>query len=98
MRKMKKLIWLSYPLDLEGPRPPAIPAPDMSPLYTIERDGANVVILRLANHTGTHLDSPAHVIADGIHITEYAPEELIFTNPQVIDLSLADAKMSSRTI
>ena len=89
--EMSKLIWLSFPLGMNDPRPPAIPAPSLEPLYTIEKDGANVQTLRLASHTGTHLDSPRHVIADGIVITEFRPEELIFHRPVVVDLAVEDA-------
>jgi arylformamidase len=88
---MPRYIWLSYPLTLDAPRPPAIPAPELTPLYTVARDGASVQILRAANHTGTHLDSPSHVVEGGIPITDFRPEELIFTQPAVIDLRLPDA-------
>lgn len=89
---MSKYLQLSHPLSLGDPRPPAIPAPELTDLYTVAADGANVQILRLASHTGTHLDSPRHVIDDGVRITEYVPEELIFTRIEVVDLSLADAE------
>lgn len=92
---MPRLTWLSYPLDIHGPRPPAIPAPEISDLYTIAKDGAAVQILRLANHTGTHLDSPCHVIENAIPITAFAPEELVFTRPVVVDLPLKDAEIVS---
>jgi arylformamidase len=85
------MIWLSYPLAVSDPRPPAIPAPELTPLYTIQNDGANVQILRVANHTGTHVDAPRHVIADGLCLSDFAPEEFIFTRPVVVDLPLPDA-------
>jgi arylformamidase len=92
---MPRLTWLSFPLGMADPRPPAIPAPSLDPLYTIERDGANVQILRAANHTGTHVDAPRHVIADGVRITEFAPEEFLFTTPAVVDLRLGDREIAS---
>ena len=88
---MSRYVWLSYPLAMDGPRPPAIPAPELTPLYTVARDGASVQILRVANHTGTHLDSPCHVVEGGVPITDFRPEELIFTRPLLVDLRLADA-------
>lgn len=88
---MSRSIWLSFPLGIEDPRPPAIPAPELTPLYTVEKDGANVQTLRVANHTGTHVDAPRHVIADGHCLTDYAPEEFVFTRPVVVELPLADA-------
>ncbi len=88
---MTQMIWLSYPLNVQDPRPPAIPAPELTPLYTVAADGANVQILRVASHTGTHVDAPRHVIDTGLQLTDFAPEEFIFTRPSVIDLSLPDA-------
>jgi kynurenine formamidase len=88
---MPRYEWLSYPLGMTDPRPPAIPPPDLSELYTVARDGASVHILRVASHTGTHVDSPCHVVDGGVPITDFAPEELIFSQPEVIDLRLSDA-------
>ena len=88
---MSRYIWLSYPLAIDGPRPPAIPAPELTDLYTVARDGAGVQILRVANHTGTHVDSPCHVVEGGVPITDFRPEELIFTRPLLVDLHLPDA-------
>jgi arylformamidase len=88
---MPRYVWLSYPLTMDGPRPPAIPAPELTSLYTVARDGASVLILRVANHIGTHVDSPSHVVDGAIPITEFRPDELIFTQPTVIDLRLPDA-------
>src|SRR4051794_12645552 len=92
---MRRLTWLSFPLGMADPRPPAIPAPSLEPLYTVDRDGANVQILRTANHTGTHVDAPRHVIADGIRITEFTPQEFLFARPALVDLPLADREVVS---
>ena len=78
---------------MEDPRPPAIPKPSLRPLYTVANDGASVHILEVASHTGTHVDAPCHVIDGAVQITEYLPEELIFTRPVVIDLHLGDAEV-----
>jgi len=90
---MAKYIWLSYPLALDGPRPPAIPPPKLTDLYTVAQDGANVQTLEVASHTGTHVDAPRHVTTDGVCICDFSPEELIFTRPIVIDLPLRDAEI-----
>jgi kynurenine formamidase len=89
--RLTRQLWLSHPLALDDPRPPAIPAPELSELYTIARDGARVHLLRVANHTGTHLDAPAHVIDGGLTIVDFAPEELIYQRPAVIDLRVPEA-------
>ena len=88
---MRRYVWLSYPLAIDGPRPPAIPQPELSDLYTVARDGASVQILRVASHTGTHVDAPCHVVGDAVPITDFGPEELIFTRPVVVDLHMAEA-------
>lgn len=82
-----KLIWLSYPMSTTAPRPPAIPAPAVSEFQSIEKDGANVQFLQCYNHTGTHLDTAAHVLPDGASIAEFAPEELVYRKIKVIDLT-----------
>lgn len=83
-------VYLSFPLGLDDPRPPAIPAPELAPLYTVARDGAGVHVLKAASHTGTHVDTPGHVIADGVSITDFGPEEFVFTRPAGINLQAAD--------
>jgi arylformamidase len=88
---MPRYVWLSYPLALDGPRPPAIPPPELTDLYTVAKDGAGVQILRVANHTGTHVDSPCHVVDGAVRITDFRPEEFVFTRPAMVDLRLADA-------
>ncbi len=87
---MSREIWLSHELDVQGPRPPAIPAPELTELYSIAADGARVQILHLANHFGTHLDAPAHVIDGGLAINDFTSEELVYHRPVVIDLPHAD--------
>lgn len=84
------VISLSYPLRPDAPLPPAIPPIQIAQQYSIQADGTNVYILTLANHAGTHVDAPRHVIADGLPISAFAPHELIFERPVVIDLPLAD--------
>lgn len=88
---MSREILLSYPLAIDDPRPPAIPAPELTPLYTIDADAAAVQILRVASHTGTHVDAPRHVVAEGLSLLDFAPEEFVFTRPLVLDLRLTEA-------
>jgi arylformamidase len=91
---MSRQVWLSFPLGMSDPRPPAIPAPSLTPLYTVAKDGADVQTLVVASHTGTHLDAPRHVIADGLCIADFSIPELMFTQPVVLDLPLADAAVA----
>lgn len=84
------LKWLSYPLDINGPRPPSIPPPALNNFLNIEKDGASVQHLELYSHTGTHVDTSAHVYRDGVHITDFEPCELTFKRPKAINLCLSD--------
>jgi kynurenine formamidase len=88
-----EIISLGHPITLHDPNPPAIPAPEISQLYSIAADAANVFILKIALHSGTHVDAPAHVIESGLHITDFSPPELIYTRPVVVDLKLNDAQI-----
>lgn len=90
MTQKQKMIWLSYPLDPAGPRPPAIPAPTLVDLYTVDVDDASVQTLTVASHTGTHLDTSAHIMDGGVFITDFTPDSLVFQHPVVIDLKLQD--------
>jgi kynurenine formamidase len=83
-------IWLSYPLSTEAPRPPAIPAPSLTEFMSIEKDGANVQFLQCYNHTGTHLDTAAHVIKDGASLEGFIPEDLVYNDVRIISISLPD--------
>jgi len=82
-----KYVWLSFPLAVDGPLPPGIPPPEITPLYSVTRDGANVYVLKVANHSGTHVDTPKHVFDNGVSIIDFAPEELTFTKPVVMELT-----------
>lgn len=86
-----KYAYLSYPLSRMAPRPPAIPEPEISTFQTIEKDGASVQKVAFYNHTGTHLDTAAHVIEGGISIEEFMVEDLRFEKVKVISFVLPDA-------
>jgi len=79
--------WLSYAMSVTAPRPPAIPAPRITEYFTIAETGANVLFLEVYNHTGTHLDTAAHVLEEGIGLSAFCPEDLIYSNVLALDLS-----------
>jgi kynurenine formamidase len=83
-------IWLSYPLSTKAPRPPAIPSPSLTEFMSIEKDGANVQFLQCYNHTGTHLDTAAHVIKNGKSLDDFTPEDLIYKDVRIISMALPD--------
>lgn len=79
--------WLSYPMSVTAPRPPAIPAPSVTEFMSIRETGANVQFLQCYNHTGSHLDTAAHVFEDGISIAQFTPADLTYDRVLVIDLT-----------
>ncbi len=86
-----KHIFLSYPLSADGPNPPAIPKPEFIPFMSLAKgDDANVTMIKLVSHVGTHVDAPCHVIPGGITITEFKADEFVFTRPALFDLPLTD--------
>lgn len=78
--------WLSYPLDITAPRPPAIPAAQLTEYMSIAETGANVQFLQCYNHTGTHLDTAAHVLEGGASLDSFTPEDLVYDQPLVLNM------------
>ena len=86
-----KHIFLNYPLSADGPTPPAIPKPEFMPFMSLAKgEDANVTLIKVVSHTGTHVDAPCHVLQNGITITEFKADEFIYTQPVVFDLPLKD--------
>lgn len=86
-----KILRLSHPLRLNDPLPPAIPPLQLTQKYSLDAgDDANVFIVTMANHSGTHVDAPRHVEATGLPITAFEPSDFYFDQLAVVDLSLPD--------
>jgi arylformamidase len=89
---MPEYFLLSHPLRMTDPRPPAIPAPSLETFLSIRAgDAANGQILRVANHTGTHVDAPAHVIEHGATIHDFPLSELIYTRIVFVPMQKPDS-------
>ncbi len=87
---MAQYVFLGFPLSTETPSPPAIPSIELSPFMSIDADDANVTRVTLTTHSGTHLDTPCHVIKGGLTLSDFGAEDFVFTHPLVIDLPLED--------
>lgn len=64
---------------------PGLPAIQMSPLHTHERDQRSNTLAEFSIHTGTHVDSPYHFVPDGATIDEL-PLERFYGLATKIDL------------
>jgi len=57
---------------------PGEPQPTIEPLSQIARgDVANVSLVTLGSHTGTHIDAPCHFLADGQTVDELPLDALV---------------------
>jgi arylformamidase len=78
MRSFTRVIDISVP---NGPGQhvyPGDPAPRIEPVHRI-RDGAaaNVSLLTMGSHTGTHVDAPHHFIDDGPRLGDVALDRMV---------------------
>jgi kynurenine formamidase len=85
---------LSHRLSVGAPLPPGVPAMQVQQCYSIERgDASNLFVLRLSNHSGTHVDAPWHFVASGLRICDFRLEEFVFEHPLCIDVALSDGQL-----
>lgn len=64
--------------------------PAITPLYTHDRDGFAANELRLAEHTGTHVDAPFHFDPGGLTIDQLDPAVLLLRPYRKLDLRARD--------
>lgn len=64
------LVDLTMPISEHTIPVPDHPAPEAEPLHEIENDGLRYTVMRLSLHTGTHIDAPSHLVADGATIDQ----------------------------
>lgn len=77
---------ISVPLAGELPIYPGDPEVRIEPVLTLEGgDGANVCRISMAGHSGTHLDAPRHMLADGATL-DAVPLSLLMGRALVADL------------
>jgi arylformamidase len=69
---------ISVPISGETPVYPGDPGVEVVAHASLERgDAANVTLLRLGAHTGTHVDAPAHFISGASKVAELPLEALV---------------------
>ena len=54
-------------------------------LKSVEKDGFEIHRIVLGNHTGTHVDAPAHFVKDGASVTEL-PLEMLNGRVRVVEI------------
>lgn len=74
---MKRIIDLSYKISASMPVWPGDPEVDFSQTSTISQSGYNNTQVCFGTHTGTHIDSPHHVMHDSRGVDNYDLEALV---------------------
>lgn len=78
---------LTHTMTPEIPVFPGDPQPAIEPLRTYENDGYYANLLTYGEHSGTHMDAPAHFI-EGQTTADMLPVERFFAPLAVIDISV----------
>lgn len=88
---------ISYPLAHQSPVHKGLLTPSIKPHSQI-KDGKdyNSYLIHVENHSGTHVDAPAHFLPVGKKIGDYLPEELIFSHPLVLECPKTDNELITR--
>jgi len=85
-------IYLSYGLSENSPVYKGLKNISITPNNTILENGYNTHIISIENHSGTHVDAPAHFLDHGKTISEYDILDLIFDKVLVLDIPRNDGK------
>jgi kynurenine formamidase len=83
--RVRRIVDLSVPVGPDTQVYPGDPEPRFTPHATIAGDGFNLLALHLGSQTGTHVDAPLHVRADGAPVDELDPS-LFVGRATVIDV------------
>ncbi|KQT47481.1 cyclase [Aureimonas sp. Leaf454] len=68
---------LTHELHADFPTYPGQSGFAMERKYAIDKDGYNLFVLTIDEHTGTHMDAPLHFSADGTSVAEIPVEKLM---------------------
>ncbi len=78
---------VSVPLSATTPTYPGDPGIEIKPWLTLaDGDVANVSLINFGLHSGTHVDAPAHFIADGNRV-ESLPLESLIGEAEVVEVA-----------
>lgn len=72
-----KVIDLTHTIQEEMPVFPGTEPPALMRAASCEEDGFREMLLKLTTHTGTHMDSPAHIFPDGITLDQFPADQFM---------------------
>lgn len=72
-----KIIDLTHPISEKTPVYPGTPIVKTEQFATVKEDGFMEKYYSLPSHVGTHMDAPAHMLAQGRHLDEFSVDNFI---------------------
>lgn len=81
----------SHPVESGTPVYPGSRPVGVETVTTVERDGSRVTELDLDTHVGTHVDAPAHTLADGKTLADFDVGEFSF-DARMVDCTATSAR------
>ncbi len=89
-----KYITLSYAIENDSMVHIGLEKPELIHNNQISKgNGYNTYIIKVENHSGTHVDAPKHFIDSGKPISAYIEHDLMFDNPLIIDIPKDDNQL-----
>ncbi|NPA47209.1 MAG: cyclase family protein [Thermococci archaeon] len=92
-----EIVDLTLPLEDGMNVYPGDPAVEVRRWIDITEAGYTLNVLRLGEHTGTHVDAPAHVIKDGKTVDELPPDAFM-GDGVAVDVSEGDGPVAPREV
>jgi arylformamidase len=94
---MARYVRLSYEIAEDAPGWPGDPRYSWEQVMSIERgDFANLGILHLCDHFGSHLDAPNHFNPDGRKVADVPLDRFIYGRPRLIDVPRGPRELVTR--
>ncbi|HEY3422450.1 MAG TPA: cyclase family protein [Methanocellaceae archaeon] len=76
---------------------PGDPAPDIRRILSMPKDPANVSMMCMGTHTGTHVDPPIHFVEGG-YTVDQIPLDRLYGNSEVVDLTSVKTEIKKEDI
>lgn len=81
-----KIVDLSHTITPTMPVYPGTAPPELTLACSLEIEGFRETAIHMYSHTGTHMDSPAHLFEEGKYLEQFAPEHF-YGAAVVLDVS-----------
>jgi kynurenine formamidase len=94
---MARFVPLSYAIDPDGPGWPGNPTYSWEQVSSIaDGEVANLGVLRLCDHFGSHLDAPNHFDDQGRKIADVPLDRFVYDRPRLVEIPKDDGELVTR--